>query len=303
MALAELLSWHVLGAGSIGGLWAAHLHQAGRAPVMVLRHDRLAGYQKAQGLHIEGKGLIPVAAVSPAKLAVPIKRLLVCCKSTDTLNALGSIVENIHDNTLIVLVQNGMGTYEQVCQQFPANPILCGTTTQGAYRPTPFHIVPAGEGETLVGSLDRCWPPPIAEIESLSCPGFVTRYAQPILPILWRKLAINCAINPLTVRYQCRNGELLNIPRARTEMAGICAEILAVSRALDRLEGIENLESVVTEVAHQTGANHSSMLQDVRAGRATEIESITGYLCRIAEDHGISTPLNNALYQEILTLQ
>lgn len=301
--MAEFPFWHILGAGSIGGLWAARLHQAGRAPVMVLRHERLAEYQ---GLHIEQEGLIPVAAVSSATLTADIKRLLVCCKSTDTLAALSSMSRSIQEDTLIVLVQNGMGTYEQVCQRFPANRILCGTTTYGAFRPAPFHVVPAGEGETLIGSLDSSehpLPSLTAEIESLNCPDFVTRYVHPILPTLWRKLAINCAINPLTVRYQCRNGELLNIPRARTEMAGICSEILAVSRALGRMEGIENLESIVTAVAHQTAANHSSMLQDVRAGRTSEIESITGYLCRIAQDCGISTPLNNALYQEVLTLQ
>lgn len=301
--MAEFPSWHILGAGSIGGLWAARLHQAGRSPVMVLRDKRLDQYRQAGGLTIDSEGIVPVAAVSPRSLSQPVDRLLVCCKSTQTQEALAAVAPQIHPATIIALVQNGMGNHELLRERFPSNPILWGTTTNGAYRPEAFHIVPAGSGETHMGSLDHEQQMLQPEVNSLSCPGFSVRYTQPILPLLWRKLAINCAINPLTVRYQCRNGELLDIPQAKVELSEICSEIIALSRALNRIDGLEDLESMVFQVARQTANNHSSMLQDVRAGRETEIENITGYLCQIAADNNIPTPLNTALYQEILALQ
>ena len=304
--MAEFPSWHILGAGSIGGLWAARLHQAGRAPVMVLRDQRFDDYKRAGGLTIENEGLVPVAAASPGTLQRPIDRLLVCCKSTQTLAALKSIATHVNEQTVIALVQNGMGLQDEVRQLFPSNTLLWGTTTNGAFRPRPFHIVPAGNGETPIGTLEgvviniETADALANEVAALSCPGFEARYTAAIAPLLWRKLAINCAINPLTVRYQCRNGGLLEIPEARAELSGICHEIRALSRALNRMDGLDDLESTVLRVARQTAANHSSMLQDVRAGRETEIDFITGYLCRLATEHAVPTPLNHALYREVL---
>ena len=300
--MSDTAHWHILGAGSIGGLWAARLHQAERAPVVILKSQRLADYHLAGGLQIEGEGQVDVAAVSPQMLTSPIDHLLVCCKTTQTLPALASIKHAIHAGTLIVLVQNGMGTDEAVRAAFPDNIVLCGTTTAGAHRAIAFHIIPAGTGPTDIGPTspgDDSYRP---VVESLSCPGFPVIYQASMAPLLWRKLAINCAINPLTVRYQCRNGELLDISDAKADLASLCREIELVGRAAGFGESLQNLEAVVLDVARKTASNSSSMLQDVRAGRTTEIDSISGYLCRVARSHGIPAPLNEALYAEISAL-
>ncbi len=294
--------WHILGAGSIGGLWAARLHQAGLAATVILKPQRLAEYRLAGGLQIEGEGQVNVAAASPLTLNSPIDQLLVCCKTTQTLPALTSIKNAIHTGTLIVLVQNGMGTDEAVRAAFPGNTVLCGTTTAGAHRASAFHIIPAGTGPTDIGPTspgDTSYQP---VVDSLSCPGFPVIYQASMAPLLWRKLAINCAINPLTVRYQCRNGELLDIADARADLATLCREIEFVGRAAGFGESLQDLEAVVLDVAQKTASNRSSMLQDVRAGRTTEIDSISGYLCREAKSHGIPAPLNEALYAEISAL-
>ncbi len=300
--MADFPQWHILGAGSIGGLWAARLHQAGREPVILLHEEAYASYQQAGGLSIEGEGLIPVAATTPERLKRAIEYLLVCCKAHQTVEALSPLVNSLPKACVIVLVQNGLGTYEHVRRLFPHHSILCGTTTTGAYRSERFHIVPAGVGETHIGSFDNTYAPSPSLIASLSCTGFEVQHAKSMLPLLWRKFAINCVINPLTVRYQCRNGGLLEIPQARADLSALCKEVLALSRALGREGGIEHLEDIVLSVAQQTANNHSSMLQDTRAGRRTEIESINGYLCQLAAENSVEVPLNRALYREISSL-
>jgi 2-dehydropantoate 2-reductase len=301
--LAEFPQWHILGAGSIGGLWAARLQQAGRTPTLILQEDAYADYQQQGGLIIDDEGLAAVTATTAKRLNSAIKYLVVCCKAHQTIDALSTLVTRLHKECVIVLVQNGMGTDEKVRRLFPHNRILCGTTTNGAYRTQRFHIVPAGVGETHIGSLDHIDASTQALITSLSCPDFEVQHTQAILPLLWRKLAISCVVNPLTVRYQCLNGGLLEIPRARADVAAMCEEMLSVSRALGRESGIEDLEKIVLCVVQQTANNRSSMLQDNQAGRTTEIESINGYLCQLAAANNIAAPLNKALYQEISSLK
>ena len=119
--------------------------------------------------------------------------------------------------------------------------------------------------------------------------------------LLWQKLAINCAINPLTLLHQCRNGELLQDPAIKQQMRQLCDEIPAVALAegID-LEG-EQLFQRASQVAEDTSDNISSMLQDSQAGRRTELEQITGYLCQRAEHWEIAVPNNLQLLKQLST--
>lgn len=292
--------WVVLGAGSIGALWAIRLFQAGQHPTLLLRASRLAQYRT---LTLEGEGEFQLAATSTELLDSPIHRLLVCCKTYQTLPALAGIAHWLADDATVVLAQNGLGITEQVQQHYPSLTVLSASTTNGAYRSESFTLTEAGRGDTLLGSLDGLQAAAAAAAQSLSVPGFTVKHEPDFMPILWRKLAINCAINPLTVRYRCRNGELENHPAARPEVEQICQEFITVSRALGRVHWVDNLLERVLDVIRRTAANRSSMLQDIEANRCTEIDAITGYLCREANALNIEIPVNQALYQEILGQQ
>ena len=116
---------------------------------------------------------------------------------------------------------------------------------------------------------------------------------------LWRKLAINAAINPLTALLRCTNGELAGDPADRVRR--LCTEISAVARAAGMGRAVESLENVVFEVIHNTADNRSSMLQDVEAGRPTEIDYITGWLVEQANRLGMDVPANAALLEQVKT--
>jgi 2-dehydropantoate 2-reductase len=120
------------------------------------------------------------------------------------------------------------------------------------------------------------------------------------------KLAVNCIINPLSVLLDARNGSILyNYALTRT-MRLLLAEISLVFRSLPELQFIPNvasrfdpgrLETLVVSVAQKTKDNVSSMLADVRAGRATEIDYINGWVVRRGEELGVRCTLNYAVSQ------
>ena len=297
--------WHVLGAGSIGGLWAASLHRAGRAPRLLLKPERLAGYRQAGGLRVADHTLA-IDAEAAANGGEPIAHLLVCCKAHQTLAALATVEARLSPDSVIVLAQNGLGIAERIQARLPDPTLLCASTTRGAYRRGPFEIIPAGTGTTLVGPMYNPRRKSEAELRtlaaSLSCEEFEVRFEADIQAVLWRKLAVNCAINPLTVRYRCRNGELLERADARADLDKICEEIRQLAATLKRTDWLGDIGAEVVAVARATAANRSSMLQDVEAGRPTEIEAITGYLCQVAAAHGVPMPQNTALLEEIRRL-
>ncbi|WP_372748418.1 2-dehydropantoate 2-reductase, partial [Litorivivens sp.] len=103
--------WLILGAGSIGALWGIRLHQAGKTPTLLLRPEALGRYE---GLTLSGEGKFCLPAVSAETIAHPISRLLVCCKSHQTLSALSDIAPHLAPNATVVVVQNGMGVAEQL---------------------------------------------------------------------------------------------------------------------------------------------------------------------------------------------
>jgi len=118
---------------------------------------------------------------------------------------------------------------------------------------------------------------------------------------LWRKLALNCAINPLTVLHACRNGGL---QAYAGEVSALCEELIQVLQCCDQPRAAEGLQGQVNQVILATAANYSSMYQDVAQGRRTEIRFLLGYICEAAVRHACHAPqLNRTRVQLIKHLK
>lgn len=224
--------------------------------------------------------------------------LLVTLKAPHVESALTPLQPLIHSDCMITLMHNGMGTAELVSQHFPNNPLLLATTTHGAYRPEKSKVLHTGLGSTQIGGYN---------LSGLQC-SFLKDvldnalndvfWNEKIETALWHKLAINCAINPLTALYNVNNGALIE-EQYQHSLNGITDEVSKVMNA----EGIDidkrALDQQIQQVIRATAANYSSMQQDIAHQRPSEIDFITGYLLNRASYHGIATPYNQELYQAI----
>jgi 2-dehydropantoate 2-reductase len=138
--------------------------------------------------------------------------------------------------------------------------------------------------------------PLAAEVAALLASAGLEAQARADLPsLLWEKLLVNAAINPLTALTGLPNGGLAEDKLLRDLMLAAVAEGAAVAAA----EGVALPEDPVrraVEVCRRTAQNRSSMLQDLDRGRRTEVDAINGFIVRKAKVYGIPAPVNGALY-------
>lgn len=296
------LHWSILGAGAIGTLWASYAFKQGRSAALLLRDNaRLEDYRRARGILATLGGsaeLLPLPAQSCEEDGAPIDHLLLTTKAPDSLKALSRIDRRLSRGATVVLLQNGLGVCEELLERRPDLHCYQAVTTEGAYRPAPFQVVHAGRGQTLLGG------GPNADLlaNSLSVGPLDVSATEDIDAALWRKLAVNCAINPLTALYRCRNGELLDNPLALQQLHQVIDEILELGEYMGQPARFDGLREQVLAVVRGTALNRSSMLQDIENGRPSEIDYITGYLCRYASDVGLTLDTNQQLLEQVRAL-
>lgn len=294
--------WHVLGAGAIGGLWAIRLAASGQAVTLLSHHADSAG---TRTLHLQDGSRRQTLTLPQQRSdqASGIRRLLVATKSHVTASALTPFLPRLTPGTPVLLLQNGMGADDWLAATRPDLILLTGISTDGVFRPRPDELVLAGQGETLVGARDPRHSAVAGEWATrLSDAGPGVRHVEDIRRPRWNKLAMNCAINPLTALYRCRNGELLEKPEALATMRQVAAEVAAVMNAEGLPTDTETLFQAACDAARKTAANLSSMHADVAAGRATEIRFLNGHVVEVAARHGMAVPVNARLLREVLAL-
>lgn len=278
----------VLGCGALGQLWLTALCKHGHE---VQGWLRIAQPFCSVNL-VEEDGTIfneSLTANDPEFLASS-DLLLVTLKAWQVSDAVKTLCATLPATTPILLIHNGMGTIDEL-KSLP-QPLLIGTTTHAARRDGNVivhvasgitHIGPArqqdGDFSYLADSLQEVLPD--------------VAWHNTIHPALWRKLAVNCVINPLTALHNCKNGELRDFP---AEIRLITQEAAAVIEREGYHISVEDLLDYIYQVIDNTADNVSSMLQDIRALRHTECDYITGYLLRRARAHGITAPENARLF-------
>ncbi|WP_372964057.1 ketopantoate reductase family protein [Marinobacter sp.] len=290
----------ILGAGSLGRLWAAKL-PAGQV-AFVPRPEQSAKQLAYKLRPLQGPDeqvIVPWLDYSQ-----PTSLLIVTTKAGDTVNALAPILARFPSDTPIVLFQNGLGSQQRVAETWPDRPVLAATTTEGANRPEAGLTIHAGQGETWVGALTTTGKIHLTNSVSLLALSSLTVHAeQDILSKLWQKLIINAGINAFTAILNCPNGEILAHPFYLQWISPLCDEISKLmSASRQKEQSAKAIQNAIETVARRTARNTSSMRADILAGRNTEIDFINGYLVRLGQDYGIDTPVNQMLTEQVKQL-
>ena len=286
----------IAGTGALATLFAARLSASGHPITMLVSWENgLRTLQENGARLIDSDGAeftYPVKATNNPADCKDIRYALVLVKSWQTERVAGQLAECLAEDGLALTLQNGMGNREHLAGALGLPRVALGITTTGATLLGPGLARVGGEGVISVETHPRLGPLEAA----LTGAGFNVQEVSDADALVWGKLVINAAINPLTALLRVPNGELLQRPAAHKMMSVLATEAAAVATAQGIHLPFEDAVRAAEEVARKTAANHSSMFQDIRRGAPTEIDAICGVITKTGEKIGVSTPVNRVCW-------
>lgn len=262
------------------GSWQEALEALGRDGVRLLDLD---GCER----------VYPVRAVSSPEECEGAGLALVLVKSWQTERAAKQLEQCLSSDGLALSLQNGLGNHEILAGVLGEERVVLGTTTAGATLLGPGRVRAGGNGKLTLGSQPRLGP----LVSVMQAAGFEVQVVPDVESVLWGKLVINAAINPLSALLRISNGGLLLPPPVKDLMAEAAQEAAAVASAYGIHLPYPDPVAAVEEVALRTAQNFSSMLQDVLRGAPTEIDAISGVIVRLGEQAGLAVPVNRTLWR------
>ena len=296
-----------MGAGAIGCLFGIRLHNSGHSVILVHHNNRTIASIRKRGVGLRELSGTNIRAHIEVKRSLSKKDdpdlVLLTVKAYDTEAAARPLRKSIRSNGPVLSLQNGLGNIETLRRYLPAESPLAGTTTEAALQTGPGQVAHTGKGMTWIGELGRETSKRCGMIKNVfRRAGFKTQASENIEGVIWSKAIVNSAINPIAALARVPNGELLRIPHLRA----ISNETVSEGSAVARAHGISlspDPRSMLPQVLASTKKNRSSMLQDIEAGKRTEIRQLNGWIDSLARKLGVDAPYNRILTELVLGLE
>lgn len=297
----------IVGPGALGCLFAAILAKAGHQVWLLDHRAERAGLIDTQGICLhdrQGRRVVPVRATANPALIGLVPLAFLCVKSDAAPGAARNLSPILGPDSLLIALQNGIAHHRLLADIVPS--LALGITAQGATLLGPGVVRHGGGGPTKVGFLadvgERARQRLQEAVALLNGAGIETTFCSDILAVAWQKLIVNAGINAVTALENCANGELLMRPAALATLKAAVQEAAQVALAAGITVAVDPV-AMTLDVCRGTAANISSMLQDIRRQRPTEVEAINGAIVRQAAIFGISVPTNQALLAGVKALE
>ncbi len=271
------------------GLLFAHTLSPAFAIRLIVRKNAPTQYHYRRGSRLSSVPLLPCTADSCGR----IETLLITTKAYQALAAFREVKAHLSPSARVILSHNGMGNVDEISAELSETQSLFFlTTSQGALKPAPDTVEHTGHGASQLGACNSAARNEINQLYGELAPLIHgLEQCDDIRLVRWQKLLVNVAINPLSAFYRVRNGEL-RAPHYALQVLALLNEAVAVARA----EGLDIALGDALQRAYLvmalTAGNSSSMLEDVRQKRQSEIDAICGYIVKQGKKYGIETPCN-----------
>ena len=296
----------ILGLGALGRVFAAAFARTEHEIHLHVRGERGA-HAMLEGLHICGASQEQTPAERFIFTCEELERppsfeqqsdvVILAVKSHSLPSLLDVAAALLKPNGTALTIANGLGHVQTLGRALGPQRVVAATTTHGAYMAAGRSVVWAGKGSVQLAT--TALGPSQAQLEVLvdafEEAGLLPSVCEDAATMIWDKVLLNLAINPIAALTGLENGELLASERFDT-----CMMVYREAVRVARMERVPVPDEVAFEhrlrtVLTTTAQNQCSMLQDIKSGRTTEIDALNGALVDLAEVHGLSVPVNQVL--------
>lgn len=287
----QKLSWVIVGQGAIGLLAACRLQQAAYPVALWLRQPN------ALTVTLETATTKTTCQFAPAQK--PLRQLFIAVKAYAVAECLTQLSTELSPDAQLVISHNGMPDLAYLQSVAASAQGIWFLSTSHAALRTADSVLHTGQGQSILSPLNNAARQAESAIVAAMTEALgPVQLTADIRPALWRKLAVNAVINPLTALHNCRNGELVSAAFT-AQIARLIAEVCQLA-ALEHIElELQQTKAHVYQVMQATAQNYSSMQQDRYYQRPLEIDAITGFIIRTASKHQLAVPENQALWEAL----
>jgi 2-dehydropantoate 2-reductase len=292
----------VVGAGAMGSIFGARFHQAGHETVLVDVAQSLVDTINADGVAVvrgDDETVTRVPATTDPGTVGPVDIIVFFTKCYHTSAAAEGARALVGPDTVIASLQNGWGNGDVLAAAYPPGQVVVGVTYNSGLLQGPGRVLHPAEQPTLVGSFSDGGDGAARLAEALGSAGLATTVASPVRPEIWKKLILNAATLPASALTGMTAGALGTSQDMLDLVSETTREAVAVARALGYDIDFDERIGTILGLVEKAGPTKASMLQDVEAGRRTEIDVINGAVVRAADEVGVAVPINRALMQLI----
>ena len=298
-----MLTIAVIGPGAMGCLIAGYCTQAGIDVILVDHRPERARRLDADGIRLLRAGKeehVRVRTTAVPADCGPVGLVMVCVKAYDTRSAAAAAAVLAGTNSAVVSLQNGLGNLEALAEACGGDRVVGGVTAHGATLLGEGRVRHAATGSITLASLKPDGAAgSVTAAALLSGAGLPACVAADLDEVLWSKLVLNAAVNPVSALYAVTNGEVRSRPECWELASGAAREAAAVARAQGVRTAYDDEVLALEQLCRSTASNLSSMLQDVRSGRRTEIDAINGEIVGRAATAGVPVPINQRLWERV----
>jgi 2-dehydropantoate 2-reductase len=290
----------VAGAGSIGSLLAAHLARVADVTVLTRREEHAAALRE-NGLRVSGRAEFVShvdATTDPAALPEDAELAILACKGTD-LEPLAAALEGRVGSATVMTIQNGFGA-EDVVAAHGDWPLLSSVTFMSGTRHGDDHVEYVLDTATWIGPYRGTTEEDARRVAGLiEAGGLKAEAFGDLRPAQWSKLIFNATVNGVAALTGLPHDSHFAEVEQPSDLGRLVQGLVDEGKAVAAAAGVELHDDPweMNVLATQRGHRHfPSMLEDVEAGRPTELESINGALVREAGRRAVPVPLQTAVY-------
>lgn len=290
----------VIGAGSIGSLFAGHLAQLVEVSVLTRRRDHAEALNR-EGLRVTGRSDLHarVTASADPDAIEPFDLGIVATKANG-LESAATALEGRFPDALVMTTLNGLGA-EEVVRAHGEWPIVSAVTFMSGTKHSDTEVEYVLDTATWMGPYEDT---PLERVEEVGDlvrrSGLEAEVFPDLRPAQWSKLVFNATVNSVAALTGLRHDHHFADEAEPSDLGHLVHDLVDEGKAVAAAAGVDLYEDPWEMNVHATrrgSAHYPSMLEDVEAHRATEIDLITGSLVREAERHGVPVPLHTAMYR------
>lgn len=297
----------VVGAGAVGCYFGGLLARAG-VPVTLIGRPLHVEAMRRDGLFLDGlrvRAHVPVAATTSMEEGVRGAALILfCVKSVSTESTAREMQPYLEPGATILSFQNGVDNPDRLHAAIGAYSIPTAVYV-AAEMTAPGRVTHTGRGDLIIG-YHAGWPlePELAPLARLFAQAEIPcRISADIAADLWAKMVMNCAYNALSALTRAQYGRMMQSGPVRAFSRNVIEETIAVARAEGVVLPADEVMAAAMGLAEKMSRATSSMAQDLARRRATEIDSLNGYVLQRGQALDVATPANELLVAMVKLLE